>query len=133
MRKDANRQVRMLIRDECANYYGGACALADKPCMQFGELRKADGERIKLCSWFREAILPLDPARYAETTHSDIGGIVKSCAGCEKLILITSDRQRSCVKCGQINRKRVHAQTMRLSRRDGNGSKRDAFGKSESL
>ena len=73
--------VRRLVTNECANYdheYG--CLPLDEACYMF----TIAYVNSSLCKYFRDAVLPIDPALEAEFSHKP----VKPCKRCGRKIPI---------------------------------------------
>jgi len=97
------KKVKMLILRECCNCdEKGNCSVLDD-----GEYHKCPQltERELTCSWFCDAVLPLNPVLEVEICAP--GTIeVKKCEACGKEIVRGSNRAKYCKKCAaKIHRK----------------------------
>ena len=90
------RKAFALIRAECCNYESGNCKMladdADSKCKQLKTT-------IIFCSWFKEAVLPLDKGLEANICNSDGNDNKKVCAECGKSFLPKNNKQKYCMKC----------------------------------
>lgn len=105
------RQVKTLVQTQCCNYGAGTCLMLDGHCCIQNKLNKV------CCSWFRDAVLPVDATLEAEiynrTQHS-----IKKCAVCGKTIVSKSNKIKYCNKCAV----KIHRKQQLESRRRKRGS-----------
>lgn len=96
MTTEQARKAFSLIRAECCNYESGNCKMLiddiDCKCKQLKT-------RAMYCSWFREAVLPLDKGLEANILNSDGNDNKKTCAECGKSFLPRNNKQKYCLKC----------------------------------
>lgn len=96
MTTEQARKAFSLIRAECCNYESGNCKMlvddTDSKCKQLKT-------RAMYCSWFREAVLPLDKGLEANILNSDGSDNKKMCAECGKTFLPRNNKQKYCLKC----------------------------------
>lgn len=102
---------------ECANNYDGNCCPQDTQCFAFSL-------ECGFCTWFLNAVLPLNPAlqaavqtRMAEAPVAD----GKTCTVCGEQFIPGSNRQRYCPKCGKEAARVKHAKRSR-EYRERNGA-----------
>ena len=100
--------IRRLVTSECANFdheYG--CLPLDEPCYMF----TIAYVNSSLCRYFRDAVLPLDPALEAVFSHK----LVKPCKQCGRKIPIQG-RRAYCESCALYARKAATAARVRKHR-----------------
>lgn len=120
---DILRRAIQLVKNECACTIDRKnCEWLDKPCPQIAEFQNCGTRSPRFCSWFRDAVLPSDKTLQARLTGLQ-NEQVRKCSVCNTPILRSSNRQRFCDACGQRNRRKVHASTMRASRARQHSSK----------
>ena len=90
------RKAFSLIREECCNYESGNCKIltsdGDSKCKQMKT-------RAIYCSWFKEAVLPLDKVLEAGIFNSEGSENKKQCAECGKSFIPRNNKQKYCIKC----------------------------------
>ena len=101
--KPMPKRALALLRTECANYYDGECVMLDTKCPQ------CHSDSL-ICSWFRDAVLPLDKALHAELTGI---GNVQKCESCQRPFKPVSNRAKYCEECAVRERKRREATRQR--------------------
>lgn len=102
------RDIARLAKSTCANYseeYG--CLPRDKPCFMLYENFRED----RVCPYFREAVLPNDPALAAAFRGEEL----KPCKRCGEEILV-SRNLTYCDKCAETVRLNATAARMRKYR-----------------
>ena len=96
-------RANALIKKLCANYDDGNCLLLDEGegCVCVQSISYS-----LLCRYFRNAVLPADPALEAEIlgTHPD------RCVSCGAPIIRRGNRKKYCEKCANIAYKRQQAE-----------------------
>lgn len=99
--KEQIPRVRRLVR-QCCNYDHGACIALDDwaGCVCVQSISYSP-----LCQWFRNAVLPLDPALEA----SLLGGPTKRCASCGEAFVPGSNRAKFCPACGKVHQRAMDA------------------------
>ena len=104
------RRAKQLIRRLCANYENGNCLLLD------------DGDTYVcpqaisyslMCRYFCHAILPTDPALYAEIVKRESS---RRCKRCGIPFIPTSGRSLYCGECSRIQEKKRKAEWARRHR-----------------
>lgn len=109
-----SRQVNTLIHRLCANCFEGNCLLLD------------DGETTVCpqtltfslcCTYFKAAVLPAEPALYAELMER---GNAKKCAVCGKPFSSTSNAAKYCGICAANVHRRQVAESVRKLRANVN-------------
>lgn len=102
-------RANALIKKLCANYDDGNCLLLDEGegCVCVQSISYS-----LLCRYFRNAVLPADPALEAEIlgTHPD------RCVSCGAPIIKRGNRKKYCEKCAGIAYKRQQAEYARKKR-----------------
>lgn len=98
------RRMRKLLH-ECCNLDNGRCLILDSVCVQ-------NISYTLLCSWFKEAVLPLDKELADILLHKPA---LKSCVICGKKFLPGSNRAKYCPMCSVLERRRK--ETARQRRR----------------
>lgn len=100
-----SRRANALIQKKCCNYESsGTCSMLDSgashKCIQLNK-------DAVMCSWFKEAVLPLDAI--LETGLTQCGpklNTLKKCVICGKSIISKSNKTKYCNKCAlKIHRK----------------------------
>jgi len=96
-------KVNTLIKKECCNHDSGNCVMLEYgegcKCPQIASLHIC-------CTWFREAVLPLD--KVLESSIFGNKDMKKRCAMCGKLFVPTNNRAKFCTKCiPKANRQRL--------------------------
>ena len=108
MNDEQLKQVRKLIRSRCCNYDNGSCLLFDwsfcTVCPQWISYSLN-------CKWFRNAVLPNDPALEASILHTRPR---KRCVICGKPVLSKSHRAKYCPVCSVQERRRRDSQRKRV-------------------
>ena len=100
--------IRRLVTSECANYdYEYGCLPLDMPCHMFSV-----GFANALCKWFRNAVLPLNPALEAVFHRQP----VKACKRCGRKIPVLG-RRLYCETCAAAARKAAAAERVRKHRK----------------
>lgn len=89
------RKANALIRKSCCNYDGGNCIALDdgEPCVCVQSISYS-----LCCTWFRDWVLPGNPALYAEISKPR--GL-KRCAECGTPFLAKSNRAKYCSNCAR--------------------------------
>jgi hypothetical protein len=92
-----SRKVNALIQKQCCNHSQGCCEMLDNgtphKCIQINS-------DALTCSWFKEALLPLDSLLEVELTQcSSKTQHLKKCAVCGKTIVSKSNKLKYCNKC----------------------------------
>ena len=91
-----------LIRKECCNCISGECVPRSKPCDMLAVVIGGDElPRYKMCSWFKDAVLPSDDkllSRYIVSSSAEDDG-VKTCSLCGKTFFSEDGRQTMCKEC----------------------------------
>lgn len=85
------KAIKKLVVYECVNYIQGQCILLDKDCPQLKN-------RNKLCSYFKESILPMDEYLYLEITKE---GFFKRCEVCNTLFTSKARNTIYCTECAK--------------------------------
>lgn len=102
-------RANALIKKLCANYDDGNCLLLDEGegCVCVQSISYS-----LLCKYFRNAVLPADPALEAEIlgTHPD------RCVSCGAPIIKRGNRKKYCEKCAGTAYKRQQAEYARKRR-----------------
>lgn len=110
MTRPQRRKVNALIRRLCANCFEGNCLLLD------------DGETTVCpqtltfslcCTYFKAAVLPAEPALYAELMERED---TRRCAICGAAFFSTSNAAKYCRPCAQNVRRRQTAESVRKTR-----------------
>ena len=100
-----------LAKGECANNYNGQCISKDCPCF-------ALDPNAWVCTWFLNAVLPLDKPLLAAVKEkmgeAPVTG--KKCTVCGKSFIPGSNRQRYCPECAQEANRIANAQRVRKHR-----------------
>lgn len=108
MNDEQLKQARKLIRSRCCNYDNGSCLVLDwsfcNVCPQWISYSLN-------CKWFRNAVLPNDPALEASILHTQPK---KRCVICGKPVLSKSHRAKYCPACSVQERRRRDAQRKRI-------------------
>lgn len=108
MNDEQLKQVRKLIRSRCCNYDNGSCLVLDwsfyNVCPQWISYSLN-------CKWFRNAVLPNDPALEASILHTQPR---KRCVICGKPVLSKSHRAKYCPDCALRERRRRDAERKRV-------------------
>lgn len=103
-------RAKRLIRCMCANYENGNCLLLD------------DGDTCicpqtisysLLCRYFRHAVLPADPALYAEVVESESS---RHCKRCGIPFVPTGRRSLYCKQCSVIQERKRKTAWARIRR-----------------
>ena len=108
MNDEQRKQARKLIRSRCCNYDNGSCLVLDwsfcNVCPQWISYSLN-------CKWFRNAVLPNDPALEA----SLLNGIrpTRRCAVCGIAFVPGSNRAKYCPKCAVKRRQEKEAVRLR--------------------
>ena len=104
------RAIRKLVTGQCASYdHEYECLPLDGTCYMFTIGFNTSG----LCKYFRDAVLPLDPALEAVFT----GQTVKPCQRCGRKFPVNG-RQAYCADaCADIARKEATARRVRKHRK----------------
>lgn len=90
------RKAFSMIRKECCNYESGNCKmLADD---ENSRCRQLKTESV-VCSWFREAILPMDKVLETSICNSEGSENTKKCVECGKEFIPRNNKQKYCIKC----------------------------------
>jgi hypothetical protein len=96
MTTEQARKAFSLIRAECCNYELGNCKMlvddTDSKCKQLKN-------RAIFCSWFKEAVLPLNKGLEVSILNSDGNENEKTCAECGKSFLPKNNKQKYCIRC----------------------------------
>jgi len=102
------KQARKLIHSRCCNYDNGSCLALDwsfcNVCPQWITYSLN-------CKWFRNAVLPNDPALEASILHTQPR---KRCVICGKPVLSKSHRAKYCPACSVQERRRRDAERKRV-------------------
>ena len=108
-------RAKRLIRAECCNY--------DSEHNECFALDEGDGcvcvQSISyslLCSWFRKAVLPLDPVLEAEILKT---GNQKTCVLCGALFVPTGKNAKYCPSCAKKAERKRKAEYNRKKRQSG--------------
>lgn len=86
------REVKRLIKAECANYVDGDCIILDCNCPQM------ISEHI-ICNYFKNNVLPLDLELSQELTGN---GFAKRCNKCQKKFVSKSRTNQYCDFCSKV-------------------------------
>jgi hypothetical protein len=108
--------IKALVISMCANYDGGykLCLPLDCPCVMLHKWWTGGG-----CKYFKNAVLPLDPALENALTGGDpLVGETRPCSLCGKPFPTASNRAAYCPGCSARERKRRQREYMR-KKRDG--------------
>lgn len=111
MNDEQLKQVRKLIRSRCCNYDNydnGSCLLFD---WSFCNICPQWISYSLNCKWFRNAVLPNDPALEASILHTQPR---KRCVICGKPVLSKSHRAKYCPACSVQERRRRDAERKRV-------------------
>ena len=103
--KEQMPRVRRLVK-QCCNYDGGECIALDDGA---GCVCVQTISYSLLCKWFRNAVLPLDPALELRL----LGGTTKRCENCREQFVPGSNRAKYCPACGAKRRKTKEAARQR--------------------
>ena len=91
--REERAAIRKLVISLCANYdYEQGCLLLDGPCFMFGKWWTGG-----FCKYFREAVLPDDPALEAALTGRDISE--KKCPVCGKAYIPVTSQAYCSANC----------------------------------
>ena len=90
--RDEKKKIRRLVTGMCANYDGesGLCLPLDCPCYMLHKCWTG-----AYCRYFRNAVLPLDPALEITLTDEGMAPELRACAVCGKAFLPASLLLRS--------------------------------------
>jgi len=112
--KDKSEVIR-LIKNECANYVNGDCALSLEgyPCVQLNSMLTLSDLGIFLCKYCRDAVMPLNKDLHAKL----VGGVrTKMCAECGKEFVPSGNRSKYCDKCAARKKRKQNAEWIRSER-----------------
>lgn len=106
------KRAKRLIQTRCCNYCQGECLALDdgEGCVCVQSISYS-----VLCKWFRYAVLPADPALYAEIMKIRPK---KQCTLCGKPIFSTSNSVKYCPPCAIRERRRRDALRKRKTYRN---------------
>lgn len=117
MNRSVIASTRRHVMKWCACNDGtGFCRARDMPCVQvtiFENLQ--DGEPLRFCRYFREAVLPLNPFLESQIRSGKPDGMAH-CKTCGRPISKASNRQLYCTDCATQARRIAKAKNMRKSR-----------------
>ena len=102
------KQARKLILSRCCNYDNGSCLTLD---WSFCNICPQWISYSLNCKWFRNAVLPNDPALEASILHTQPR---KRCVICGKPVLSKSHRAKYCPACSVQERRRQDAKRKRI-------------------
>lgn len=106
------RRAKRLVRRLCANYEDGNCLLLEDgdtcACPQMISCSV-------LCRYFRSAVLPADPALYAEVMEKNA---LRRCIRCGSPFVPTGSRAVYCKGCSCIQEKKRKAAWARKHREE---------------
>ena len=90
--KKQHQEIRALV-NECANYDRSdrICLLTDGPCYMMLKVYNNG----KICKYFKEAVLPLNPILDAAITHRE-PTVTRSCEMCKNDYIPKTNRQQYC-------------------------------------
>ena len=90
-------KVRLLTKQECANFEAQQCIPADKTCVFF-----AEGQAPLRCRWFERAVLPLDPVLFSMYCLEYDGTDAQNRRKAQKAAAAAkAANRRTCERCGQ--------------------------------
>lgn len=93
MTPEQARRCKVLIKNQCCNYFDGNCILLDdgEPCVCPQSISYSLN-----CKWFRTAVLPNDKELYIKLMKPDKS---KKCPICGKYFLYRSQNKKYCDTC----------------------------------
>lgn len=101
------REVKMLVKSECANYWDGGCVLLDSECPQLTC-------ETALCNYFKDSVLPLNP----ELEHELLGGgYYLTCPRCERKFFTKKPNTKYCKLCAKFSAQEKRKEYMRRTRK----------------
>lgn len=107
------REIKALVKQHCANYdreYG--CLPLDGTCYMFGKLYTG-----MFCTWFQNAVLPLDPVLESALMHKGIA--TKPCKVCGTVFPAQKNAVYCSDKCRQTGQRRQTASRVKKHRKTG--------------
>jgi hypothetical protein len=109
------QKAHSLIRRECCNLSSGNCVFLDD-----GEEHTCPQLHVDsvCCSWFKDAVLSIDPELEAEILNKSCDTI-KQCIVCGKPIVGKSNRMKYCHKCAIKTHRTQTAKCKRSKRING--------------
>lgn len=103
------KDMQDLIKRECCNCISGECVPRSIPCdMLFVNLSCDEQPKYKMCSWFKNAVLPVNDklmSRFMISSTLEDDGI-KECSLCGKMFYSTDGRQTTCKDCRTMDSRR---------------------------
>lgn len=91
----------------------GFCRARDMPCVQITIFENhQEGEPLRFCRYFREAVLPLNPFLESQIRSGKPDGMAH-CKTCGRPISKASNRQLYCPECAISERRRKVAKNAR--------------------
>lgn len=100
------KKCQELIKRECCNYSSGDCIALDEECAMLNIQRNEAGEqRYRVCSWFKQNVLPTDDKLQHEFMSSTDAENINSkvCALCGGMFIPKDGRQTMCSKCKALD------------------------------
>lgn len=111
------KRTKSLIREECCNCDSDNCKCLDNG--KYIKCPQLDNSTL-VCSWFKEAVLPLNPVLENEIfgvqTAKNPKGQMKRCDVCGRIFKPKSPRTRHCPECAQKEYKKQQANYARKKR-----------------
>lgn len=107
--------IRKLVLGLCANYddYYKICLPLDHPCYMLNKWWTGS-----LCKYFRDAVLPTDPALESALTGEDNSMRHKTCPVCGKAYLPTTSQAYCSGACRSSARREAERERKRRARRN---------------
>lgn len=111
MTPEQARRCKVLIKNQCCNYFDGNCILLDdgEPCVCPQSISYSLN-----CKWFRTAVLPNDKELYIRLMKPEN---TKICAICGKHFPYRSNREQYCNNCKHtsvLRRKKRYRENKKL-------------------
>jgi len=98
--REERAAIRKLVTSLCANHdYEQGCLLLDGPCFMFGKWWTGG-----FCKYFRDAVLPTDPALEAALTDGAVD--MRPCAVCRKPFIVSRNQAYCSPVCADRARKK---------------------------
>lgn len=112
--RDERKGIRKLVTGMCANYDSdeGLCLPLDCACYMLGKWWTGS-----YCRYFREAVLPLDPALFSSLCEENPAPELRPCAACKRPFLPKGRQIYCCEACKAEGNRRRSRERMRKKRR----------------
>lgn len=110
--REEKAAIRRLVTSMCANFdreYG--CLPLDCECYMLGKCWTG-----AYCRWFREAVLPLDPALEAALCSGSPAPDFKPCPVCGGAVPVDGRQAYCSQRCAQVARRKQKREHMRKKR-----------------